>query len=458
MEFTNNGIKKANDKKHALLDTRYVIFFLTEKSLTNLLFRIIINMSLDKLSKEKESNLKDIRETFDEVVSQVRLKEKQVIENLLAEYDILYNEYSRQLKEFEDKIAMIDDYQNNCKNLKSFNKIEFLTWYTSKSNIVPRLSSLEATEMVYSTKLSFDKDNELSSLSRIIHSKSAFDNLKKKNRELLSTNSVSVAIGRNYKGNNLKSSMSKCYSMNTLEDEDSKEKKLAVVGFNSKNGKLANTPCKKLYKSNIVDPKCRTNRSSNKVNIEPLNMKKQKKKGKFIFTNLNETLNLKINLDQTVTQGDVLSFLRKNSKIKGSKLKCAQRTQIDLKALNDPSDIDELYFSDSLGKQKSPTVVSKCESAYDNYSTEPQQVTLNIFSDNGRTYSLSLEPKSQSLSRRINNGQSSSPRRQTSQAINFNQLKKSNDDRIRNSLINFERTFKNICGSGGKRLHCFDFK
>ena len=91
-----------------------------------------------------------------------------------------------------------------------------------------------------------------------------------------------------------------------------------------------------------------------------------------------------VRIDQSVTQGDVLSFLRKNSKIKGSKLKCAQRTQIDLKALNDPTEIDEMYFNDSLGKQKSPTAVSKCESAYENYATEPQQGTLNIVSDNDR--------------------------------------------------------------------------
>jgi hypothetical protein len=70
-------------------------------------------MSLDKISKEKENHLKEIRETFDEVVSQVRLKEKQVIETLLAEYNVLYNEYNSQLKDFEDKIALIDDFQNN---------------------------------------------------------------------------------------------------------------------------------------------------------------------------------------------------------------------------------------------------------------------------------------------------------------------------------------------------------
>jgi hypothetical protein len=170
-------------------------------------------------------------------------------------------------------------------NFKSFNKVEFLRWYTGKSNIVPRLSSLELSEKVYSSNFSFDKDNELSSLSKIIYNKSAFDHLKKKDRELLSNNSVSVAIGRNYKSNNLRTSLSKCYSMNTLDDEDTQDKKLSVVGLNCKNTKLTSTPCKKLYKSNIVNPKSRTNRSTNKVNMEPHNMKKQKKKGKFIFQN-----------------------------------------------------------------------------------------------------------------------------------------------------------------------------
>lgn len=82
------------------------------------------------------------------------------------------------------------------------------------------------------------------------------------------------------------------------------------------------------------------------------------------------------NLEPKVPQekSNILSFLRRNNKMKQSKLKCAARTRIDLKPLNHnhTKEVDSTYFNESMGNQNSPKKDIRCESAFNNYITEPK--------------------------------------------------------------------------------------
>lgn len=99
--------------------------------------------------------------------------------------------------------------------------------------------------------------------------------------------------------------------------------------------------------------------------------------------------------NKPVEQGNVLSFLRKNSKIKGSKLKWAARTQIDLKTLNcNPEEVENILFDDSFYNQRSPVNQLRCETAipeYDVLNTESDtnKITVASASKLGNNISLS---------------------------------------------------------------------
>lgn len=60
--------------------------------------------------------------------------------------------------------------------------------------------------------------------------------------------------------------------------------------------------------------------------------------------------------------------------MKKSKLKCAARTKIDLKTLNSNNTaVDSNCLNDSMFSVNSPTKFERCETAVDNYITEPYQ-------------------------------------------------------------------------------------
>lgn len=151
-------IKRANDQKHTLSDNR-----------------IILNMSLDKLNKDKESVLKEIQTTFEEVVQKIRAKEKQVVESLLGSYESQNKEYQKRIKQIEEHISSIEGLQALNHTLRTYQKIEFLRWKSSKNSSLDRFMELNVDLSFNPVKLSFNKDQELSSVAKLISSRAAYE-------------------------------------------------------------------------------------------------------------------------------------------------------------------------------------------------------------------------------------------------------------------------------------------
>jgi hypothetical protein len=154
-----------------------------------------------------------------------------------------------------------------------------------------------------------------------------------------------------------KTTLNKCYSVSTIIDTKPGSLSQSSVFGNKCNGTtLPGTPSKKDYKSNLVDPKTKTK------------TKVFSKKG--YGTNKNSRKKLISMNDSSIPKKEasgVLTFLRKNSKIKASKLKCAVRTQIELKSLNlNHEEVDDNYFSETLESQRSPANNTRCETTYEN--------------------------------------------------------------------------------------------
>jgi hypothetical protein len=230
-----------------------------------------------------------------------------------------------------------------------------------------------------------------------------------------------------------KVTLNKCYSVNTIFDTKPGILSQTTVFGNKCNGTtLPGTPSKKEYKSNLVDPK-----------------KKSKAKvfsRKGYCTNKNSRKKLITMNDTTKPKKEtsgVLSFLRKNSKIKASKLNCAVRTKIELKSLNlNHEEVDDNYFSEALESQKSPANNTRCETTYENYLTKPGFSREDIYFDTQDYTNNSMQRIKYSTMT-----ESGSPQRIFNRAVNINEIKKTNPELIRKSLQNFERSFRDILGN-----------
>lgn len=409
----NSNIKKIADKKHSLHDNK-----------------IIISMTLEKLNKDKESVLKEANNLFEELLSMLKARQRQVTDSLNKDFEFLINENEKRLSQLSEAIISVDTISSISQSLKAYSNVEFLKWHTSKHNPVTRMLQLchKFDYNIPNEKIVFTKDQELALISKMIYNKKPFDLLKDKNKSS-PINSVSTNIGKNYKAQN-KAVMNKCYSVSALNDTKTASITQSSVFENRCNGTtLPGTPSKKDYKTNLVDHRTKTSKISNKG----------------YETNVSTRTKLipatETKLPKREGKG-VLSFLRKNSKIKTSKLKCAARTQIDLKSLNyNTEEVGSNYFTDAFESTKSPVNNTRFETAYENYVTEPRTSRDEIILYTHKEKSNSLQRLKYTTS-----AHSSSPARIFNRAININEIKKTNPELIRKSLQNFERSFKDILG------------
>jgi hypothetical protein len=230
-----------------------------------------------------------------------------------------------------------------------------------------------------------------------------------------------------------KTTLNKCYSVSTISDTKPGILSQSSVLGNKCNGTtLPGTPSKKDYKSSLVEPK---KKSKAKVfSRKGYGTNKNSRKKLISMNDPNKT--------KKVTSG-VLSFLRKNSKIKASKLKCAVRTQIELKSLNlNHEEVDNNYFSETIESQKSTANITRCETTYENYLTKPGVSRDDIYFDTQENLNNSMQRIKYSTMT-----ESGSPQRIFNRAVNINEIKKTNPELIRKSLQNFERSFRDILGN-----------
>ena len=344
-------ILNENHKSHTLQnisDSYEKYFKATQSEITTLLnqkheiwdTKIILGVSWDKIEKEeKQEWLKEVNEFFGEIIQKIQIRQKEVLATITAKYNELQNDYHGKVAELERQAKVLEQVEGVRREVKEKAKLDFLNWYTSKANPLKKVKAVMGKGVrlqdvpIHKCDNIFSREEELKNLSKLLWiSKSPLDVLRTKNMELNSLN-------RDYRTNVNRNGLNKCYSVNELK-----------LSWN----RTMISPCASQPKLSMAP--------STPTGKKPVIKKPVKRQGGRVKTQQKQPKQ---------PQNNVLAFLRKNSKINNQKLKCAQRTQIDLKSLNyDQEDIDDTYFSETRRGEKVGN--QRGETSMHNYVTEPR--------------------------------------------------------------------------------------
>jgi uncharacterized protein (DUF2235 family) len=99
-------------------------------------------MTLGKLNKDKETVLKEATSLFDEIISKIKSRQKQVTDSLNQDFEVLCGENEKKLIQLNEAINSIDTVSSIYQSLKSYSNVEFLKWHTRKSNPVNKMLQL----------------------------------------------------------------------------------------------------------------------------------------------------------------------------------------------------------------------------------------------------------------------------------------------------------------------------
>ncbi|CAI2377840.1 unnamed protein product [Moneuplotes crassus] len=379
--------------------------------------KTVINMSIKQLLREKEFLAQDLSKSFEKIIDHTREKQKKALENLTQEYEQYNNEYIDKINQLESSLSSVKIIKSIDQSLKAYSEIDFIKWFTSKHNPVQKLvqTSKNVDMTVPTFQLTFDKQKVISELVNLF-------NLPESDKKKPYPNNCSngIKIGRNYRTSNPPRNLNKCYSVAAFyENKSGMNPQLSTFDRTQNQGSLKASPPK-----NLVEPQKSISKESKTTD---------------------STFKVHKNSEQRThrEKSNILSFLKKNNKMKKSKLKCAARTKIDLKSLNsNKTSTNTSYLNNSMISQTSPYKKERCETTYDNYVTETKHM------DDTLDKNLSYDLKSRSQSNLNGKAQpvSDSPEKVINRAINMNDIKKSNQELIRKSLQNFESSFRDILG------------
>lgn len=134
-----------------------------------------------QLEIEKETVIESIKDTFKEILNTIKDYEDQLVNRFTAEYANVQEMNQKSLGYIQNHIKLLKDLNAVESKIKQLNKVSFLNWSCRNSDFIDQISNILNYEIT-KPQVSFNKDDELCLLSKLIYNKFPFEVLTERNK------------------------------------------------------------------------------------------------------------------------------------------------------------------------------------------------------------------------------------------------------------------------------------